>query len=201
MKLSGLLKSGAPALALLALSQNCLNAAIVNNNMVPNGTYVFSATDGNMALDGSTVTFLNDAIASWDLQDITVAPGLNLPPLTPVNSSIVSSFIFGQTAFGSLGWFFDIASPVGVTSTNASTFWFQSQNDLSAPGVGGGTATLYDGFGNGPAYDPVGNWNLAAPGPNQSNAPDGASTLLLCTGALAALRMAQTKINRNQSER
>ena len=38
---------------------------------VANGTYTFTATDGNTALDGSTVTFSDDSILNWNLLDNT----------------------------------------------------------------------------------------------------------------------------------
>jgi hypothetical protein len=196
MKVSVLLKLGAVVAVMVASSKTLVYANVAE--LVPDGTYVFDSTDGNTALNGSTITFSDDAIVSWDLLDATISPGVNLPPLTPANSSIVCSFVFGATDYGSEGWYFTIASPVGVSSKNSSTFWFESENDLSAPGAGGGTASFYDGFGNGPNTDPAGNWALAANVPNAST-PDAASTLELFAGALTALGVCKSFLRRCSS--
>jgi hypothetical protein len=161
----------------------------IGDSLVPNGTYVFDSTDNNTILDGSTVTFNNDCIISWDLLDVSVAPGIDLPPLTPANSSIICSFVFGTTQYGSNGWFFTVGSPVGTSSTSSSIFWFEAQNELFGPGNGGGLASLYAGFGNGPSVDPDGNWVPEGPSLGSGNAavPDASGTFELFAGALALL--------------
>jgi hypothetical protein len=123
---------------------------------------------------------------------------VDLPPLTPANSSIISSFVFGQTQYGSDGWFFTIGSPVGVSSTDASTFWFESQNELFGPGVGGGLASIYDGFGNGASTDPDGNWVALHHSGGSATAPDASGTLQLFAGALSALAVGRSFMGRRR---
>lgn len=163
------------ALAIVAFAISVAPAAraitIVTN--VPDGTYVFTATDGDTALDGSSVTFSGDTIVSWALLDSLAASYNPFPPtaipLTPSNSYVGSFGVLGPNA-----WYFTIYG--NNTETNYYDF-FEAQNNLFGPGAGGGTGALYDGFG-----DPTGNWNLRA-----AATPDTGDTLLLFGGALVAL--------------
>jgi hypothetical protein len=131
---------------------------------VPNGTYMFTATDGNTALDGSTVTFSGDTIVNWNLLD-ALAPHNGVPtdiPLTPSNSSIIS-----MNAIGPNEWYFTIHGNNIATKPFDS---FEGDNNLN-PGVG----HLYDGFG-----DPTGQWTPVS-------APDSGSTVGLLAVALGGV--------------
>lgn len=163
---------------LLKLSLAAAMAALVvgpgtaaHANLVTDGTYTFQAspTETLKSLDGSTVTFVSDAIVSWDLMD-SAAPAAGFVPLTPANSSIISSGVLGANA-----WFFSIGSPSGTPSTDASTFWFEGQNNLEGDLGGGAFGSLFDKTG-----DPIGNWGLAS-------VPDATGTFQLFVGALTAL--------------
>lgn len=138
------------------------------NPFVLDGTYAFTATDGNNALNGSTVTFLNDVIVNWNLVDSLAPTGSDLP-LTPSNSSFIG---FGSAVIGPDEWYFSIGS-----NTVAASF-FEGDNNLEGPGVpGGGLGRLYDGYG-----DPSGTW-----GPARTSVPDASDTFQLFAGALTAL--------------
>jgi hypothetical protein len=131
------------------------------------------------------------------LLDATVPTGVNLPPLTPANSSIISSFVFGTTQYGSQGWYFTIGSPIGVTSTDSSTFWFEAQNDLEGPGAGGGLGSLFAGYGDGNSLDPAGNWVMqSSTAASVQGTPDAASTAELFAGALTALGVCRSFLGR-----
>jgi hypothetical protein len=149
---------------------------------VPNGTYVFYATDGNTALNGSSITFQNDVPVSWDLVD-ALAVGSQYPPttlpLTPANSELDPNDPFAGV-YGPDEWAYRIVS--FTLDVNYYDF-FEADNNLFGPGVGGGTGALYDGFG-----DPDGNWSresVQAEGP--ALASDSSATILILAGALAAL--------------
>ena len=132
---------------------------------VPDGTYMFTATDGDTALDGSTVTFSGDTIVSWDLMDALAATN-GVPtdmPLTPSNSSVVS-----QGALGPNAWYFTIdGNQIGTQPFDS----FEGENNLFTSGVG----HLFDGFG-----DPTGIWTPVT-------APDSGSTVGLLAVALGVL--------------
>jgi hypothetical protein len=133
--------------------------------LVPDGTYIFTATDGDTALDGSTVTFSGDIIVNWDLMD-ALASTNGAPtdiPLTPSNSFVVS-----QGAIGSNEWFFTIDGNHIATQPFDS---FEGENNVLNPGFG----SLFDGFG-----DPTGHWTPVS-------APDSGSTLGLLVVALGAV--------------
>jgi hypothetical protein len=158
---------------------------IAHANQVNDGIYVFNATDGDTALDGSSVTFLGDTIVDWDLVDAIAASFDPYPPttipLTPGNSSIASFGVLGANA-----WFFEIDSL--TLDTNYYDF-FEGQNNLFGPGSGGGLGSLYDGFG-----DPEGNWNLVETAP----VPDASGTFQLFVAALAALGSFQIFLARSR---
>ena len=140
--------------------------------LVPNGTYVFTATDGDTALNGSSVTFSGDVIVSWNLLDSLAASYNPFPPtdipLTPSNS-----FLGNWAVLGTNAWFFVI---YGNNQSGPNYYdFFEAQNNLFGPGVGGGTGSLYDGFG-----DPDGNWSVRS-------VPDSGDTLWLFGTALIAL--------------
>jgi hypothetical protein len=156
---------------LLKLSLWTASAALVvatgdlaRANDVADGTYTFSATDGNTALDGSTVTWSGDGISGWNLVDsATGGQGQGLP-LTIENSSIIE-----QGTFGANDWYFEIGSPIGVNSTGSADFFFEGENV-------GTIGTLFDKSG-----DPTGTWTQG------SGVPDASGTLELVFGALFAL--------------
>jgi len=140
-------------------------------DLVPDGTYTFHATDGDTALDGSSITFQNDVPVSWNLVDF-LSTGSQYPPttipLTPANSQLNPSDIYAGV-YGPNAWSFEFISD------NPGVYYYDSftaDNNLFGPGVGGGTGQLYDGFG-----DPNGNWT----------APDASGTFQLFVGALTAL--------------
>ena len=139
------------------------------NPFVADGTYMFTATDGNTALDGSTVTFSGDTIVNWDLLD-ALAPHNGVPtdiPLTPSNSSVVS-----QGAIGANEWYFTIDGNHIATQPFDS---FEGDNNVITSGAG----HLFDGFG-----DPTGRWTPVS-------APDSGSTvglLGLAFGAVVGMR-------------
>ncbi len=160
----------------------------VRANQITDGTYVFTATDGNTALDGSSITFQGDVIVSWDLMDAGVGPNQMFPtstlPLTPANSSIASDGVLGADA-----WYFTISS--NTLATHYYDF-FEAQNNLFGPGVGGGLGSLYDGFG-----DPDGNWSMDG----AVSAPDASSTFGLFAGALGVLGICKSRLNRRTAAR
>jgi hypothetical protein len=175
MKLLKLLNLSLAAAALVVGTGTVARANIVVTNNVTDGTYAFTATDGDNALNGSTVTFKSDAIVSWHLVD-SVAEVLYSPsagswytttlPLTKSNSQIVSS----NTYVGNPNeWDFTIQSK------NPGTYfydYFIGNNNEPL-----GTGALYCGFG-----DPIGTWGLA-----RSSVPDASGTFQLFAGALTAL--------------
>ena len=133
--------------------------------LVPDGTYIFTATDGDTALDGSTVTFSGDTIVSWDLMD-ALASTNGAPtdiPLTPANSFIASMGVLGPNA-----WYFTIDGNHIATQPFDS---FEGDNNVITSGAG----HLFDGFG-----DPTGVWTPVT-------APDSGSTLGLLAVALGAV--------------
>lgn len=151
------------------------------STLVPDGTYVFTATDGDPNLNGSSVTFSGDTIVSWLMLD-PLAPSYNpYPPtdipLTPSNSSISAFGLFGPNQ-----WYFIIDGQ----NFNGANYYdqFKGQNNLFGPGVGGGTGALYDGFG-----DPDGNWTLRV-----ASTPDTGDTLWLFGTALIALGVCRLRL-------
>jgi hypothetical protein len=150
-------------------------------SLVPDGTYVFNATDGDTALDGSSVTFSGDAIVAWTLLDSLAASYSPFPPtdipLTQFNSFINSFGVLGPNA-----WYFTIDGN-NASGPNYYDF-FEAQNNLFGPGPGGGTGALYDGFG-----DPTGNWTLRAVA-----TPDTGGTIWLLGSALIALGVCQRRL-------
>ncbi|HST29326.1 MAG TPA: hypothetical protein VLK27_00635 [Chthoniobacterales bacterium] len=150
-------------MAIVALSAAPLVHA---TSFVPNGTYTFTATDGDTPLDGSWVTFSNDVIVKWYLQD-SAASGNGVPtdiPLTTSNSSVVS-----QGAIAPNEWYFTIDGNNIATQPFDS---FEGDNNVITPGAG----HLFDGFG-----DPTGIWSAAA------STPDSGSSLGLLTLALGGI--------------
>jgi hypothetical protein len=148
---------------------------VARANLVTDGTYVFTATDGDTPLNGSSVTFLSDAIVSWNMLDSLAASYDPYPPtdipLTPSNS-----FISGFGLYGPDQWYFIID---GNNFSGANYYdQFKGQNNLFGPGVGGGFGSLYDGFG-----DPDGNWTLSG----STSVPDTAGTFQLFVCAVIAL--------------
>lgn len=161
-------KSGI-AVAVVAIALGTSRVAMAWT-LVADGTYVFTATDGDTALNGSSVTFLSDVIVDWNLVDPFATP----PPPTEIPLTPSNSFIAGFGVFGPDQWYFIIdGNNIGTNYYDE----FKGQNNLFGPGVGGGFGSLYDGFG-----DPDGNWSLQAPA-----VPEAADTLPLFAGALVAL--------------
>src|ERR1700754_4549315 len=77
-------------------------------NEVVDGTYTFSATDGNTFLDGSWVKFSGDSIVDWFLTDSKIDPATQKYPttelpLTPSNSHIAAGQVLGLNK-----WYFTI---------------------------------------------------------------------------------------------
>jgi hypothetical protein len=173
---------GAAVAALLAGS-----ATVTQAQDVGNGTYTFESTDGNTAFDGSTVTFLNDNLVSWDMTD-SVAQSLYYPgagswytttlPLTPANSmsgvqfdtlNDVNTYQF-DGVLAPNEWAFHILSD--TLDVNYYDY-FEAGNNVDTSGSSLGS--LYDGFG-----DPHGNWVL-------NSVPDATDTVGLMAGALMIL--------------
>jgi hypothetical protein len=138
---------------------------VARANDVPDGTYTFTATDGNTALDGSTITWAGDLIDGWNLVDSAPGGAGEGLPLTLANSSIIE-----EGTFGANDWYFEVGSPTGVTSTGASNFFFEGENI-------GTVGTLFDKSG-----DPTGTWTQGT-----AAVPDASGTLELVAGALIAL--------------
>lgn len=165
----------AAAAALVVVAAGPVARATSSSLNVPDGTYYFYATDGNTALDGSTVTFSGDAITSWHLVD-SVAEVLYSPtahswytttlPLTTSNSQITS---FNTYAGYPNEWDFTIQSNYPGTYYYD---YFEGNNNEPL-----GTGALYGGFG-----DPIGTW-----GPARASVPDASSTFQLLVCALTAL--------------
>jgi hypothetical protein len=156
---------------LLKLSLWAASAALIAGtgslayaNDVADGTYTFKATDGNTALDGSTVTWSGDLIDGWNLVDSAQGGQGEGLPLTVGNSSIIE-----EGTFGTNDWYFEIGSPSGVDSTSDADFFFEGENV-------GTIGFLYDKSG-----DPTGTWTQG------SGVPDSTGTLELVAGALVAL--------------
>jgi hypothetical protein len=162
---------------LLKLSLWAASAALVAGtgslaraNDVADGTYTFEATDGNTALDGSTVTWSGDLIDGWNLVDSAQGGQGEGLPLTVANSSIIE-----QGTFGTNDWYFEIGSPSGVDSTSDADFFFEGENI-------GTIGFLYDKAG-----DPTGTWT-------QGSVPDSSGTLELIAGALVALAVCRSLV-------
>lgn len=149
--------------------------------LVPDGTYVFTATDGDTALDGSSVTFLGDTIVGWNLLD-SLAASYNPYPPTDIPLTPSNSFIYNFGVLGPNAWYFIIAGN-NVFGANYYDF-FEAQNNLFGPGPGGGTGALYDGFG-----DPTGNWS-------SRSVPDTGYTFWLLGGALIGLAICRHRMQR-----
>lgn len=153
-------------MAIVALSAAPLvHATSIVPNFVANGTYAFTATDGNTALDGSWVTFNNDVIVNWDMKD-ALASTNGAPtdiPLTPSNSSVTS-----QGAIAPNEWYFTIDGNHISTQPFDS---FEGDNNVITSGAG----HLFDGFG-----DPTGVWTPRA-------VPDSGSTVGLLVVSLIGI--------------
>lgn len=133
--------------------------------LVPDGTYIFTATDGDTALDGSWVTFSGDNIVNWYMTDpLAASPPPTDIPLTPSNSFVEQMGVFGPNI-----WYFVIDG----NNFNGSNYYDQFKGDNNIPGFGG--SHLYDGFG-----DPTGIWTPVT-------APDSGSTVGLLAVALGAV--------------
>ncbi len=145
------------------------NGSLARANDVADGTYTFAATDGNTAMDGSTVTWSGDSISGWNLVDSAPGGQGEGLPLTVANSSIIE-----QGTFGTNDWYFEIGSPSGVDSTGDADFFFEGEN-IGAIGF------LYDKAG-----DPTGTWTQG------SGVPDSSGTLDLIAGALVALAICRS---------
>lgn len=149
-------------MAIVALSAAPLAHA---TSFVPDGTYTFTATDGDTALDGSWVTFSGDVIVNWNLKD-ALASTNGVPtdiPLTPSNST----FISGQP-IGPNEWYFTIdGNNIGTQPFDS----FEGDNNVITSGSG----HLFDGFG-----DPAGIWSPVA-------APDSGSTIALLVVSLIGI--------------
>jgi hypothetical protein len=190
-------------LGVLVAALLLVSAASARANEVADGTYTFTATDGNTFLDGSWVQFSGDEIVSWDLVDSSAAgeygwlasfsgygyPSL-FPPLTPGNSAVITSLTYlGGT--GPDPFSFTIGSPGapdGPTSAASSIFYFEGQNNLS------GSSALYDSATFNPVItDPEGIW---LPSLAVSAAPDAFGTLALLAGGLTALAVGASAIPR-----
>jgi hypothetical protein len=133
--------------------------------LVPNGTYMFTSTDTDTALNGSWVTFSGDQIVNWNLVDV-LATTNGVPtdiPLTPANSFILSSGVLGSNL-----WYFTIDGNHIATQPFDS---FEGDNNVITPGAG----HLFDGFG-----DPTGQWTPVS-------APDSGSTVGLLAVALGGV--------------
>src|SRR5580698_4902239 len=144
-------------------------ANLARANDVADGTYTFTATDGNTALDGSTVTWSGDMIQGWNLVDSAQGGQGEGLPLTTGNSSIIE-----QGTFGTDDWYFEIGNPSGVDSTSDADFFFEGEN-IGAVGF------LYDKAG-----DPTGVWTQG------SGVPDSSGTLELIAGALVAIAVCRS---------
>ena len=150
-------------------------------SLVPDGTYIFTATDGDTALNGSSVTFSGDSIVSWSLLD-SLASSYNPYPPTDIPLTPSNSFIGSFGVLGSNAWYFVI---YGNNQSGPNYYdFFEAQNNLFGPGPGGGTGALYDGFG-----DPTGNWT-----PRGASTPDTGGTLWLFGGALIALGICRPRL-------
>jgi hypothetical protein len=174
MKLSNLL------LGLLVAATIVGFAAKVRANNIQDGTYVFFSTDGDTALDGSTVTVASDIFVSWHLVDSLFPYPLDLP-LTPSNSFIVSSGVLGPSA----GYF--VIDSNNIASDPFASF--EGQNALFGDLGNGSVGSLYDGNG-----DPIGDWVRVS-------APDASSTIQLLAGALLALAAGRSFMRRVASDR
>jgi hypothetical protein len=166
-------------LGLVAFALFCAPAGYAVS-LVPDGTYVFTATDGDTPLNGSSVTFSGDTIVAWSLLD-SLAASYNPFPPTDIPLTQSNSFINSFGVLGPDAWYFTIYGN-NFGTTNYYDF-FEGQNNLFGAGPGGGTGALYDGFG-----DPTGNWSLRA-----ASTPDTGDTIWLFGGALVALGLCRLR--------
>ena len=147
---------------------------------VTDGTYVFTATDGNTPFDGSFVTIVGNKLVNWKLLDIDQGPGSKFPPtqipLTTANSTLnFAAYDHGFEVIGPNQWDFAIISMhPGVYYAD----WYSGSENEQGAGVG----ALYNGFG-----DPIGTWDLVPAPAGGSGVPDASSTLPLLGLALTAL--------------
>jgi hypothetical protein len=144
-------------------------------NLIANGTYVFTETDGlDYGCTGSTVTFNNDAPTSWDIIiNSPGAPNYDQDTYTPLNSVISAGKWGGVLAPDEFVYYLqaDIFDPNGNPS--ASITWNVYGNHI------------YDNpsWSLGP-LDPTGTWTL----------PDGGMTASLLGGALIGLQTLRRKL-------
>ena len=151
---------------------------------VANGTYVFNETDGNSYAQGSTVTFLNDQLTSWDLVILDTDIGgsdtgdILYDTYTPSDSTYTGTGLYEAEVYGPNEWGYNIQS-VSPDS---------SGDPLAEIGNSGGTGYIYDNPEYNAPLDPTGTWVLESPTENGgSDAPDAFGTFQLLAGALTAL--------------
>jgi hypothetical protein len=146
---------------------------------IANGTYVFTETDGlNYGCTGSTVTFFNDVLTSWDIVlNAPGAPYYDKDTYTPLNSfipmDIYQGLVYGPDDFG-----------YNIRANNYDS----SGDPLAEIGWSGGAGYIYDNpsWSLGP-LDPSGTWT-AVP------APDGGLTAGLLGSALIGLATLRRKL-------
>jgi len=147
----------------LAVSGLLVGAGLAAYAATPSYTFVFEATSGTTALNGSTITIQGDTITSWNLDPVVFTP----PTLTSAsaNSSVTASAITvdASTWDGSFT----------ITETD-NPLWSYSGQDT------GGSGSL-DVYYNGYEIDPPGTWTPLV------SVPDAVHSFQLFALALAAL--------------
>lgn len=127
----------------------CLTGAMSAsaNLLLPNGTYEFTETDGNNYCTGSTVTFLNDVLVSWNIID-TESESV---PYTPGNSTYIGTPYYEYGVFATDEWAYSIEA------LNADQYGDPHTEIGNISGVG----YVYDQPSyTDPLQDPSGIWTL-----------------------------------------
>src|SRR6202012_3011934 len=97
-------------------------------NEVVDGTYTFSATDGNTYLDGSWVKFSGDSIVDWYLTDSKINSATQQFPTSDLPLTTSNSHFVSQGVIGANTWYFTIdGNNIGVNFYD----FFEGQNNLS----------------------------------------------------------------------
>lgn len=155
---------------------------------VANGTYVFTDTDGTAPyLTGSTVTFLNDVLVSWNITD---TPDNDI--YTPINSFIPSAAdaasydAYEAGVYGVNDWAFDIIG-------NPYDSNYDPRTEI---GNAGSSGFIYLQPSYTVSIDPTGTWT-----PADSPVPDAASSFEMLICSFGALSAGKALISRRKTPR
>lgn len=156
-------------ISLSLLVAACLGTAMqvsANPLEIADGTYVFTETDGNNYCTGSTVTFANDQLTSWDIVD-TLNSDTYLPRNSTYNYGAYEAGVYATDEFG-----YNIRAIVHASYGDP----------LVEIGWNSGVGYIYDNPEYGVPLDPMGTWT-----PLSVGVPDLSGTFQLLGGALLVL--------------